>query len=188
VQRFTTPFQTGIYGGMAEITTAVSLIAYSLASVLNARVARYHQLKELKSFITKSMVVVFGALFAFLIYLPFTHLAIQISLGQQYIAGEKYLPILIFAGVLLIISVPFSALFYSFDHPRYFSLSGIGQILITLIGGLIFIPRFGLTGAVWVKVATRLFLLLFTIGYAIYAYRQRKIKATKEELLLPNSI
>lgn len=188
VQRFTSPFQTGIYGGMAEITTAVSLIAYSLASVLNARVARYHELTQLKSFITKSMVIVFGALIAFVFYLPFVHFSIQISLGHQYIAGEKYLPLLIFSGVLLIMSVPFSALFYSFDHPKYFSMSGIGQMLITIVGGLIFIPRFGLEGAAWVKIATRLFLLLFTMGFALYGYRQKKLKRSAVPIVLPSSI
>ncbi len=173
VQKYTTPFETGIYGGLAQLTTAVTLVAYSLSAVLDARVARYHKLTELHSFLKKSMVIVLGAVFGFIVYYPLTHLSLQITVGSQYFAGEPFLPWLMLSGFLLIASVPFSALFYSLDHPRYFSLSGLGQILITVIGGVVFIPLFGLAGAVWVKVLTRLFLLLFSIGFAIYALRKR---------------
>ncbi len=187
VQRYTTPFETGIYGGLAQLTTAVTLVAYSLAAVLNARVARYHHLAQLNSFLKKSMVIVIAAALGFLIYLPLTHLSLLVTIGTQYASGEKYLPLLMLSGFMLIASVPFSALFYSLDHPRYFSLSGLGQILITVIGGVTFIPLFGLAGAAWVKVVTRLFLLIFSIIYAAYAYQQKKKKYT-EATVVPSKI
>lgn len=174
VQKFTTPFQTGIYGGIVELNTVITTIAYALAAVLNARVARYHHVSHLQSFMKKSMAIWLVVIGGFILYLPFSQLMIELTIGHQYLSGASYLPWMILSGCLLTLSVPFAALFYSFDHPRYFSLSGLGQMLITIIGGLVFIPRFGLAGAVGVKVMTRLFLLLFTLGFALIAYQQKK--------------
>lgn len=176
VQKFTTPFETGIYGGMAQLTTAVTLVGYSLAAVLDARVARYYHLEQLHSFLKKSLSIVVAAAVGFIVYLPLTHLSIRLTLGAQYFAGEPFLPWLMLSGFIFIASVPFSALFYSLDHPKYFSLSGFGQILITVVGGVVFIPQFGLAGAAWVKVATRLFLLVFTLGFAAYAIKRRAVE------------
>ncbi len=174
VQRYTTQFQTGLYGGLLELGNAITLVGFSLAAVLNARVARYHQITELNSFIKKGVGIFCLTIIGFILYLPFNHLSIQLTIGSQYLPGEAYLPWLMLSGFILIMSVPFAALFYSFDQPRYFSISGIGQILITIIGGFIFIPKYGINGAIWVKLTSRAFLLIFTLGFAYFAYQQKK--------------
>lgn len=173
VKHYTTPFSTGIYGGIAQLGSAVSLVGYSVAAVLNARVARYHSKNDLDQYIKKACTFLLVALSGFLIYLPLARLSILGTIGPQYIAGLPYVPLLMASSFLFIATVPFIALFYSFGSATYFSISGLLQLCIVLIGGITFIPYFGLTGAVWVKVISKSFLFLFTVIWAYSAYKKR---------------
>lgn len=172
VKRYTSPFETGIYGGISQLATAVMVVGYSLAAVLNARVARYHSQQHLQAYIKKAIGLAMVGVIGFLTYVPLAKLSILITIGAEYLPGLPYLYVLMLASFLVIATVPFMALFYSFDAHAYFSVSGLGQLAIVLFGGFVLVPEFGLTGAVWTKVASRVFLFLLTIIWAGYAYRR----------------
>jgi O-antigen/teichoic acid export membrane protein len=173
VKRYTTPFETGIYGGISQLASAVMVVGYSLASVLNARVARYHDRVHIDAYLRKAVLIALVAIVGFVVYIPLARLSILITIGPDYLPGLEYLKILMISSFMLIATVPFIALFYSYDSPLYFSLSGLGQLAIVLLGGNYLIAEFGLTGAVWVRVASRVFLLLLTLIWAIPAYRKK---------------
>ena len=173
VKHYTTPFSTGIYGGIPQLGSAVSLVGYSIAAVLNARVARYHSKSDLDQYIKKASVFLLVALSGFIFYLPLARLSILGTIGPHYIAGLPYISLLMASSFLFIATVPFIALFYSFGSATYFSVSGILQLCIVLIGGVTLIPHFGLAGAVWLKVISKAFLFLFTIIWAYSAYKKK---------------
>jgi O-antigen/teichoic acid export membrane protein len=179
VKRYTSAFDTGIYGGISQISSAVALVAFSLAAVLNARVARYHDKSHLDAYLKKSVAIIIASIAGFLTYLPLAKLSILITVGSQYLPGLPYIPYLMAASFLLLATMPYIALFYSFDSHLYFSLSGLGQIIIVLIGGNFLISHFGLMGAVWVKIINKLFLFLLTVIWAFFAYRKKYAAARK---------
>ena len=173
-----TTYETGLYGGVSRIAMLFTLIAYSLANVLNSRVARYKLKKHLAPYLKKSWGVVLLSLLGFLIFIPIAKPLIHFTIGQEYLNGLPVLLMLTGASFLAIASMPFMALFYSFEADWYFSISGILQLVIILIGNAIFVPIFGLEAAAWTRLATRLFLFLFTMLLGQYLYFKHYGKQT----------
>lgn len=173
VQRYLNFYETGLLGGVSRIALLFSLIAYSLGNVLNPRVARYKDKKDVRSYIKKAVVLLFACIAGFVAFIPFAKLAITFTVGPEYLPGVSILYILTAASFLAIAAIPFLALFYTFDASWYFSVSGIIQLLIVIVGNVVFVPHYGLEAAAWTRLATRLFLFLFTCTVALYLYRKK---------------
>lgn len=176
LQRNLTTYEAGLYGGVSRIAMMFSLVAYSLANVLNARVAKYKDPINLGRYITKAFVVTGFALIGFLGVIPFSKWLILFTIGPEYLSGIPILIILIGASFLAIAAIPFIALFYSFDADWYFSLSGILQLVIVLVGNFIFVPIYGLQAAAWTRVTTRGFLFVFVLIISMYLYYKNYVK------------
>ncbi len=173
VERYLDPFETGLLGGVSRIAMLFSLLAFSLGTVLNPRVARYKEKKDVKSFFIKAIGILFLSIIGFLVLAPFSKWLIIFSIGGEYLAGVGILQILLAASFLTVAVIPFMALFFSFDFPWYFSLSGILQLGIIIAGNLLFVPSFGLAAAAWTRLVSRLVLLVFTLTLALYAYQKK---------------
>ncbi len=173
LQKYLTTYDAGLYSGVNRIAMMIALVAYSLGNVLNPRVARYKTVEHLRPYLKKALGIAGLALVGFLAFIPFSRLAIWLTIGSQYLSGQGILLILTAASFLAIASIPFVALFYSFDADWYFSVSGILQLAIVLIGNIIFVPKFGLEAAAWTRLATRFMLFTFTIISGLIIYQKR---------------
>ncbi len=176
LQKFLTTYETGLYGGVSRIAMVFAIVGYSLANVLNPRVAKYRTADHLLPYIKKSFGVVLLSILGFLAFIPLAKLSIFLTIGPEYYSGTGVLLILTAAGFLTIAAIPFMALFYSFDLSWYFSLSGLLQLAIIIVGNLIFVPVYGLEGAAWTKLASRLFFFLFTIILGLVVYQRDYVK------------
>ena len=170
VQSFMHSYDTGIWSGAVRIATFASVLGWSVGSVLNIRVAKYHDAKHLHAYLHKAWKVALAIFIALAISIPFSHLAITLSIGPAYLPGTTALQILIFSAALTGAATPYVALFYLFDAPEYYAFAGILQTIILILGDLVAIPHFGLLGAAWVRVMVRLVILIFTLIYARRAY------------------
>ena len=170
LQKNLTTYETGLYGGVSRIAMLFALVAYSLANVLNARVAKYKTQEHLRVYMKKAFGVVLLSAFGFLVFIPLARLVIFLTIGPEYLAGVGIL--LTAASFLAIAAIPFIALFYSFDADWYFSISGILQLAIVLVGNAVLVPLYGLEAAAWTRLATRLFLFIFTAGVGLYLYQK----------------
>jgi O-antigen/teichoic acid export membrane protein len=176
LQRHLSTYEAGLYGGVSRIAMMFSLIAYSLGNVLNARVAKYKDKEHLKQYIKKATIVSILSFLSFIAFIPFAKYLILFTIGEQYISGLSILITLSGASFLAVASIPFIALFYSFNANWYFSLSGILQLIIVLVGNFVFVPIYGLEAAAWTRVATRLFLFLFVISTSMTLYYRNYVK------------
>lgn len=172
LQKYLTTYEAGLFAGVSRISLAFALVAYSLGNVLFPRVARYKTKEHLKTFIKKAWLVLLGSSIACLLFLPFAQYVLIYTIGWEYISGLPILILLSIASFIAVASTPFMALFYSFDADWYFSISGIGQLIIVLIGNYFFVPVFGLDAAAWTRIASRLFLLLFSITMGVIFYKK----------------
>ncbi|MEI8232339.1 MAG: oligosaccharide flippase family protein [bacterium] len=170
VQSFMSSYDTGIWSGAVRIAGFASLLGWSVGSVLNVRVAKYHNIEHLNKYLQKAWKLALFIFVALLISLPLAGLAIKLTIGSAYLSGTIPLQILIVAAGLAGASSPYVALFYLFDRPEYYAIAGIIQTIILIAGDMIFIPQFGLIGAAWVRVVVRMVVLLFTLIYARSAY------------------
>ncbi len=173
VQHYLNTYETGLLSGVAKIALVFSTVAFSLGSVLNARVAHYQTKHDIDVFLKKSFGIVAATAIGFLAFLPFARLSIIFTVGEQYLSGQPILNIMVAAAFLTIAVMPFMALFFSFDVPWYFSSSAILQLVIVVVGNMWFVPLYGLVAAAWIRLITRFALLIFTLLVAFYAYRKK---------------
>lgn len=172
LQGYLSSYETGLYGGVSRIALMFGLIAYSLGNVLNPRVAKYKTIEHLRRYLKKAWLVGFASLVSFFVFIPLASTLIYYTIGPDYVVGTYVMIILIASSFLAIASIPFIALFYTLDIDWYFSVSGILQLLIVLIGNWIFVPQFGLEAAAWTRLVARMLLLIFTIVVGLWGYRK----------------
>jgi len=177
VQRYLTTYETGLLGGVSRISLMLLMIAYSLGNVLYPRVAQYKDQVNMARYLKKAVFMSVLALAGFLLFIPLSELSIILTIGPEYLAGTPILLILVASSFITLATIPFLALFYVFEKDWYFSVSGIGQLLIVVVGNYLLVPTMGLYGAAWTRFISRVFFFTFTIGLAIYIYRQKYLRA-----------
>lgn len=170
VQSLMSSYDTGIWSGAVRIATFASVLGWSVGSVLNVRVAKYHDSEHLNAYLQKSWKLALSIFILILLAIPLASLGIKLTIGSAYLVGTLPLQILLISTALTGAATPYVALFYLFDRPEYYAIAGLIQTSILIFGDLIFIPEFGLIGAAWVRVVVRVVILLFTLIYARRAY------------------
>jgi len=172
LQKYLSTYEVGLYSGVSRIAMLFALIAYSLGNVLYPRVAKYKNKPDIKAFIKKAFAIIMLSAIGFLIFLPFGKLTILLTIGSEYISGLNILYLLTASSFIAVAVVPFIALFFSFKANWYFSVSGILQLIVILIGNAIFVPKYGLEAAAWTRIITRVMLLVFTIVTSMFLYKK----------------
>jgi O-antigen/teichoic acid export membrane protein len=172
VQHYLNSYETGLLAGVSRIALLFNLMAYSLGTVLNPRVAKYQESSHLGKYLKKAWLIVGASVLGFLAFLPFSKFAIQLTIGPEYLGGEGVLVLLMAAAFLTVAVMPFIALFFSFNYPWYFSISGLVQLGIIIAGNSIFVPLYGLEAAAWTRVIARLVLFVGTVGFGLWGYWQ----------------
>jgi len=176
VKGYLNSFDAGIFGGVSRIALLFSIIGVSLTQVLYPRVSQYKMKQDILSFIKKSIYLVMAAILCFIALIPFSQLLIVLVLGGEYISGTQALMFLLLGEFFFIATAPFSALFFSFEKEKYFSISGIGQLITTFVLNIMFIPMFGLVGAALASLLTKMAIFVFTILYAKSSYHEKFAK------------
>jgi O-antigen/teichoic acid export membrane protein len=179
VQKYLSSYETGLLSGVSRIAMMLLLVAYSLGNVLYPRVAKYQEKAHVQNYLKKASMLALLSIGGFIAFLPFAHLVVLLTIGPEYLPGAFILNILAAASFLTIATVPFLALFYSFKADWYFSVSGLIQLAITVVGNIVFVPRYGLEASAWTRLTSRLFLFFFTFGLALWLYREKYVIAKK---------
>jgi len=172
LQKYLSTYEVGLYSGVSRIAMLFALIAYSLGNVLYPRVAKYKNKPDIKAFIKKAFAIIMLSAIGFLIFLPFGKLTILLTIGSEYISGLNILYLLTASSFIAVAVVPFIALFFSFKANWYFSVSGVLQLILVLIGNTIFVPKYGLEAAAWTRIVTRVMLLVFTLVTSMILYKK----------------
>lgn len=173
LQKYLSTYEVGLYSGVSRISLVFALAAYSLGNVLYPRVAQYKNKEDIQAFIKKAFLIVLAAVAGFILFIPFGKFAILLTVGEQYLSGISVLYLLTAASFIAIAVIPFIALFFSFNANWYFSVSGILQLIVVIVGNTVFVPIYGLEAAAWTRVATRLTLFFFTFVVSMILYKRK---------------
>lgn len=170
VQNYLSAHETGLYAAATRIATVASLIGWSLGTVLNMRVAKYRDKVNLDRYLKKGILLAIVSLLATIALCFISYPVVTYTIGPAYLSVIPTLNILLISTAFLTATTPFVALFYVFDYPRYFAVSGIITALSLLISDIILVPTYGLIGAGWARVITRLVVGIYTlyIAYTLY--------------------
>ena len=178
VQSYLDDYQAGLLGGVTRIALLLYIVGYALGNVLNPRVAKYKLKSDLLSFWKKSWLVFVCCVLGFVLSMFITEPLIIYTIGPDYLEALPTLRILLAAGFSTIALMPYIAFFYSFNLSWYFSVSGIIQLIIVLLGNVWLVPSMGIEGAAWTRLFSRLILLIITLFLA----RQQLQKSISNEI------
>lgn len=172
IQKYLTTYEAGLLGGANKIALLFSIIAYSLGSVLNPRVAKYKNKHDMMTYSKKALFIFAASLVGIIAFIPCAKPALLLTIGPAYLPALPILMILVASSFLSIAAIPFIAMFFSFNKPFYFSLSGIIQVVIIICGNILFVPLYGLEASAWTRLAARAALVVFTMAMAWWSFRR----------------
>lgn len=173
VKNYLNSYQAGLLGGISRISLLFILIGTSLSQVLFNRVSRYTKKNDLQKYILKTFFLSILIILTYFLILPILPFLIKFSIGSDYLIALNTMRFLLASVFIYILSVPYTALFYSFNKNNYFSLSGVIQLLILIVSSYLLIPTYGIIGSAYSQIITRFVLLLFTIIYALLVYKKK---------------
>lgn len=173
VKMYLDEFETGLFAAASRISLLIAVMGYSLGAVLNARVARYAHQGHLETYLKKAMLMSACALVGIGLSMPFNGMLLSLTAGSAYVEALSSLNWLVASSFVVLATVPFVAIFYAVEFPLYFALSGIMQT-ISLIGlNALLIPRFGIEGAGYARLFSRVLILVLTLLIVVWVRRRK---------------
>lgn len=168
VKSWLTEYETGLYSAAARVALMVTLVGLSFGTVFNTRVAQYKNQQHLTKFLKKALPFAIGSV----VLIPVTFLLakplILITAGSQFIDAVSSMNMLMAGALVTMAMMPYVAIFYAVDYPKYFAISGVLQTIILVLSNVLLIPQFGIEGAALAKLLTRTIVALYTIGIALH--------------------
>lgn len=172
VKMYLNEFETGLFAAASRISLLIAVMGYSLGVVLNTRVARYAHQGHLSSYLSKAIAMSVAAMLGIAISLPFNRILLMLTAGEAYAQALTPLHWLVASSFVVLATVPFVAIFYAIEFPLYFALSGMLQT-ISLIGlNALLIPNYGIEGAGYARLISRLVVLIATIVLVIWVRKR----------------
>lgn len=181
IQSFLSTYETGLFSAAGRIAMFIGLIGVSLATVLSIRVAKYHQPKHLKKYLKKAIILAMVSAGLCLLVIPFNQWLLRFTVGVSYLSVSSVLTLIIIATAIATATAPYQSLFYLFDRPIYYTYSGLILLVSLIAGDWWLIPRFGLAGAAYARILSRILVLGFTLWYARRGYREHILAYAKTE-------
>jgi stage V sporulation protein B len=181
VQSFLNSYEAGLFAAAGRIASFLAITAYSIGTVLNPRVARYRHENHLANYLSKAWLLLILALIGGLLLIPAVPYLILFTAGRNYLPAVGCLKILLLSTTAVIMSAPFTAIFYALDKPVYFAVFGILQIATLVAADLILIPLLGINGAAAAKLLSNWLILALTITVAVGETRSLSHKVAPQK-------
>lgn len=114
-----------------------------------------------------------GVILALLYIYPSKYL-IAWMFGEQYVSAMPVYMILAAGYALNIFIVPFSLVISVFNRTQLFVVTGVIQMVTTVVGNVLFIPTFGVIGAAYTFAVAMIVQLCVTVGIAAYLLKKKE--------------
>ncbi|MBP7859762.1 oligosaccharide flippase family protein [Patescibacteria group bacterium] len=170
---FFSNFDAGIWGASSRLSSVFSLIAASIGTVLIPRASRYTDIKNIKNFAYKSILL---GLVLFVAVLPvsiFPEFFITLTAGEAYITGAPILAILCISGAFSILTAGFSSVFFSLNKAQYFTFVSIFNLVFQIPLMFLLGDMFGLIGLAYSQLVIAISILLISIFYYLINLKQK---------------
>lgn len=166
------PVATGSYSVAARIATFYSIIIGSFTAVLAPKFAAGKSLPQLKPFILKSLLAIFGLIMAMAFGIVIAKPFILLLFGQKSIASVLPFQALTAAFMPFVAStLATTIIIYNLKKPKVLGLLTILQLACVFTGNLLFIPRFGSIGPAITLGITNSLVLLISTFYVLRSWK-----------------
>jgi O-antigen/teichoic acid export membrane protein len=169
---FVSQSEVGIYGAAYRVLDVITQSAMMIMGVLLPLLAFSWSRKQIKQF-RKRYQQAFDIMMVFAIPMMcgiavLSNKIINLVAGEEFAGSEKILAILSIAVFGVFLGAVFGHTAVAINKQKQTLWIYISSAIITLIGYLIFIPKFGIYGAAWMSVFSEIYvgiLLFFTIRH-----------------------
>lgn len=144
---FTNSIETGIYSTASRVIAIYPLFAGSFTTVIAPKFASVSNHQTLKQFMKKVIAGTLGLIVSILVLISIAYPFMTILFGEKTKPAVPVFQLLLFSMIFFVASVPAVSLaIYYLKKPHILTVNSILQLIIVVVGNLIFIPRFGKLG------------------------------------------
>jgi O-antigen/teichoic acid export membrane protein len=141
------PSEAGIYAGAVRFIAPYPLFAGSFSTVIAPRIATFSHHHELKKFLKKVILVTLSLIASVFVFIVLARPFLYLFLGIKSEPSVPVLQLLLVSQIFFVASIPAVSLaIYYLKKPYILTVNSVIQILIVIVGNLIFIPKFGRFG------------------------------------------
>lgn len=159
--RYLTIFEIGIYAAATRVTQIVPQLVAAISTVIAPKMASIGTRGEFITYMKKTQLFVSAIAFLGILSIPVVTYLIPIIFGDSYKASIPIFIVLLFAMLVLLISIPIhTAVTYYFSYPKLFVWISIGNLIIVSSVGYFLIPRFGVMAAAYSVLLAGIFALV----------------------------
>lgn len=174
------PVEAGIYAAASRFTAPYPLFAGSFSTVIAPRFASLTDTHHLHIFLKKVTLATLGLISSIFIFIFAAKLFLSLVLGEKSASSVPVLQVLLVAQIFFVASLPAVNLaIYYLKKPFILTLNSILQILLVVIGNLVFIPRFGRFGPAYSLILSYGITLVTTSVMTFYYFRKSQAQSLK---------
>lgn len=164
----------GIYGLATQATLIMPNLVSALGAVTSPKFSRFNQASDNRKYLFKSTIFfLIIAVTAGLILVPLGYIFMSFS-GPEYLQGFYPFLILVLSQVIFLATSPLrDSILYYHSRPDFFFWVSLAHGLITLVSGLILLPRLGLMGASLSNLAGQVLLNVASLSLYLRLSRQK---------------
>jgi O-antigen/teichoic acid export membrane protein len=171
VSSYLDKYQTGIYSAAEKFILPISIWTGAIATVLISRTSEFLELKHIKAFIKKIILLQFVMIFLFLLALPFSGL-VPVILGKQYVPSVVILQILIIASYFRSAITPLNSTFYPLNKSIIFAIDSVLEAVLLFSLNRHFLPLYQAKGAALSLVLTNITIFIFNYIFLFYQLKK----------------
>lgn len=158
-------FDTGIYAAANRLTSAVSLLASGVGTVLAVRASSFSEQKHLLPFLKKTLLLSLMFLVVGAVLWVLSTPIIILTVGEAFVGSILLFKVLLLSALFSAAKSAFSANFFGHDKPQYFAFSAILSTVVIAFGNSFLIPLYGALGAAYVNLITSVLMFVFSLVF-----------------------
>lgn len=170
---------------VAIFTVAWQLIQFfpviygSITSVLMPKISSLKTKSELAVFIKRTFKWVFVGTIGIAIFVYPSQYLINFLFGQKYVEAMPIYIILAYGYLLNVLAIPFSLVISVFNKTELATISSVLQLVINLVGNIVFIPLYGIMGAAYTFAFSVMILIIWNVVSALYLLKKVELVIEK---------
>lgn len=170
--RYLSIIEVGMYAAATRVTQIVPQLVGAISTVVAPKMASIGTRAEFISYFKKTQLFVSLLTILGILSIPIVSYLIPIIFGSAYSASVPIFIVLLFAMLVLLISIPVhTAVFYYFSYPKLFVYISTGHLLIVALAGYFLIPVYGVMAIAYSVLVAGVFGFIVP---AVWVYRKLK--------------
>ncbi|OGG16296.1 hypothetical protein A3D77_02450 [Candidatus Gottesmanbacteria bacterium RIFCSPHIGHO2_02_FULL_39_11] len=170
---FTNSVETGIYATASRVISIYPLLAGSFTSVIAPRISGIATKNEFKDYLLKIILATLGLIVTILVLIVIANPFITILFGEKAKDSVGVFQLLLVSQIFFTASIPAVAVaIYYVKKPQILTINSVLQLIIVIVGNLIFIPRYGRMGPALSLILAFAATVFLTSYLSIYSLRR----------------